>query len=175
MKQVDAMKSYLISAVVAAAFAAGTSIAEEAPDITLGGFSVGEVKLMCRQRNGWQVDLRREADASGVEYAVVEMKRGEPDFPAAFNLSFNFAKRDTVAAWRPWSECSIFDMYWNPANLPGAGSSDFRRWLPLYACYSSGGSNRVTFAASETAEPLFVKAGIREEDNRLYFSFHFYD
>lgn len=175
MKQVGAMKSYLISAVVAAAFAAGTSVAEEAPDVTLGGFSVGEVKLMCRQRNGWQVDLRREADASGVEYAVVEMKRGEPDFPAAFNLSFNFAKRDTVAAWRPWSECSIFDMYWNPANLPGAGSSDFRRWLPLYACYSSGGSNRVTFAASETAEPLFVKAGIREEDNRLYFSFHFYD
>ena len=149
---------------------------EEAPDIVLGGFSVGDITLMCRQRNGWDVDFRREEDADGVEYAVVEMTRkGGEEFPAPFNLSFNFAKRDTVAAWRPWSECSGFGMYWDPANLPGAGTSDFRRWMPLYACYSSGGRNRVTFAASESSEPLAIKAGIREEDNRLYFAFHFYD
>ena len=145
------------------------------PDVTLGGFSVGDIKLMCRERNGWKVDFRREVDADGVEYAVVDMSREKPAFPAAFNLSFNFPKRDIVAAWRPWNECSGFGMYWNPANLPSAVSSDFRRWMPLFACYGSGGCNRMTFAASETVEPLVVKAGIREEDNRLYFSFHFYD
>ena len=155
---------------------AACAASEEAPDIVLGGFSVGDIKLMCRQRNGWDIDFRREAGADGVEYAVVEMTRKEgEEFPAPFNLSFNFAKRDTVAAWRPWSECSGFGMYWNPKVLPGAGETDFRKWLPLYACYSSGGRNRVTFAASETAEPLAMKAGIREEDNRLYFAFHFYD
>lgn len=148
----------------------------EAPDIVLGGFSVGDIRFMCRQRNGWKADFRRETDKDGVEYAVVEMTReGGEEFPAAFNLSFDIAKRDTVAAWRPWSECTGFTMYWNPVHLPRAGSSDFRRWLPLYACYSSGGRNRTTFAASESAEPLAVRAGIREEDNRLYFSFHFYD
>lgn len=26
-----------------------------------------------------------------------------------------------IAAWRPWSESSGFTMYWDPANLPGAG------------------------------------------------------
>ena len=85
-----------------AAFAANhTGDLAEAPDVVIGGFSVGDVKLMCRQRNGWKVDFRREADASGVEYAVVEMTRdGGEEYPAAFNLSFNFAKRDTVAAWR---------------------------------------------------------------------------
>lgn len=162
----------LLSMLFAAGFLYGDA---KAPDVTLEGFSVGAIKLMCRERNGWKVDFHREADASGVEYAVVEMSRDEPDSPAAFNLSFNFAKRDTVAAWRPWSECSGFGMYWNPTSLPGAGNTDFRRWLPLYACYSSGGRNRMTFAASETSEPLQIKAGIREEDNRLYFSFHFYD
>ena len=161
---------------IAAVCGAGTLCAEPAPDVTLGGFSVGEVKLMCRERHGWKVDFRREAGANGVEYAVVEMTReGNEEFPAPFNLSFNFAKRDTVAAWRPWSECSGFGMYWDPANLPDAGTSDFRRWMPLYVCYSSGGRNRVTFAASESSESLTVKAGIREEDNRLYFAFHFYD
>ena len=168
------MKQMLFAAAIVA-LAAG-AVAEEAPDIVLGGFSVGDVKLMCRQRHGWKVDFRREADASGVEYAVVEMTReGDEEFPAPFNLSFNFAKRDTVAAWRPWSESSVFTMYWDPANLPGAGTTDFRKWLPLYACYSPGGRNRTTFAASETAEPLTIRAGIREEDNRLYFAFHFYD
>lgn len=151
------------------------SFAEMAPDVTLDGFAVGGVKLMCRERNGWKVDFRREKDPSGVEYAVVEMTRGAPAYPAAFNLSFNVPKLDTVAAWRPWSECSGFGMYWDPANLPGAGETDFRHWMPLYACYSSGGRNRMTFAASESSEPLTMKAGIREEDNRLYFSFHFYD
>ncbi len=165
-----------IAAFAAVALAASAAFADEAPDIVLGGFSVGDIKLMCRQRNGWNVDLRRETDAAGVEYAVVEMTRnGGEEFPAPFNLSFNFAKRDTVAAWRPWGECTGFGMYWDPKNLPNAGETDFRKWLPLYACYSSGGRNRVTFAASETAEPLVVKAGIREEDNRLYFAFHFYD
>ncbi|MBQ8114041.1 MAG: alpha-galactosidase [Kiritimatiellae bacterium] len=158
-----------------ASILAAVAFGEMAPDVTLDGFAVGGVKLMCRERNGWKVDFRREKDASGVEYAVVEMTRGEPDYPAAFNLSFNVPKLDTVAAWRPWSECSGFGMYWDPANLPGAGETDFRRWMPLYACYSSGGRNRMTFAASESSEPLVIKAGIREEDNRLYFSFHFYD
>ena len=158
-----------------ASILAAIAFGEMAPDVTLDGFVVGGVKLMCRERNGWKVDFRREKDASGVEYAVVEMTRGEPAYPAAFNLSFNVPKLDTVAAWRPWSECSGFGMYWDPANLPGAGETDFRRWMPLYACYSSGGRNRMTFAASESSEPLVIKAGIREEDNRLYFSFHFYD
>ena len=158
-----------------ASILAAAAFGEMAPDVTLDGFAVGGVKLMCRERNGWKVDFRREKDASGVEYAVVEMTRGEPAYPAAFNLSFNVPKLDTVAAWRPWSECSGFGMYWDPANLPGAGETDFRRWMPLYACYSSGGRNRMTFAASESSEPLVIKAGIREEDNRLYFSFHFYD
>ena len=62
-------------ALAVAGLAAGTLRAEAAPDMTLGGFSVGDVKLMCRERNGWKVDFRREADASGVEYAVVEMTR----------------------------------------------------------------------------------------------------
>ena len=124
------MKQMIFAAAIAA-LAAG-AVAEEAPDVVLGGFSVGDVKLMCRQRHGWKVDFRREADASGVEYAVVEMARdGDEEFPAPFNLSFNFAKLDTVAAWRPWSESSGFTMYWNPANLPGAGTTDFRKWLPL--------------------------------------------
>ena len=149
--------------------------AEPARDMTLKGFSVGGVKLMCRERNGWKVDFRRETEPGGVEYAVVEMSREEPAYPAAFNLSFNFAKRDIVAAWRPWSECSGFGMYWDPANLPGAGQTDFCHSMPLYACYGSGGRNRVAFAASESSEPIVMKAGIREEDNRLYFSFHFYD
>lgn len=161
--------------IFAAFFAWGASVAEGATDVTLGGFAVGDIKLMCRQRNGWRVDFRREADADGVEYAVVEMHRDKPAFPAAFNLSFNFPKRDIVAAWRPWNEAAIFGMYWNPRNLPSAGRTDFRRWMPLYACYGSGGRNRMTFASSESAEPITIKAGIREEDNRLYFSFHFYD
>lgn len=147
----------------------------EADDIVLGGFAVGDVKLMCRDRNGWNVSLRRESTVDGVEYAVVEMSRDKAAFPAAFNLSFNFPKRDIVAAWRPWDESAGFGMYWNPVSLPHAGRTDFRRWMPLYACYGSGGRNRMTFAPSESAEPIVIKAGIREEDNRLYFSFHFYD
>ena len=111
-----------------ASILAAAAFGEMAPDVTLDGFVVGGVKLMCRERNGWKVDFRREKDASGVEYAVVEMTRGEPAYPAAFNLSFNVPKLDTVAAWRPWSECSGFGMYWDPANLPGAGETDFRRW-----------------------------------------------
>ena len=171
------MKQMLsLSVACTLAVAAFTSLcAESARDITLKGFSVGGVKLMCRERNGWKVDFRRETEPDGVEYAVVEMSREEPAYPAAFNLSFNFAKRDIVAAWRPWSECSGFGMYWDPANLPGAGQTDFCHSMPLYACYGSGGRNRVAFAASESSEPIVMKAGIREEDNRLYFSFHFYD
>lgn len=171
------MKQMLsLSVACTLAVAAFTSLcAEPARDITLKGFSVGGVKLMCRERNGWKVDFRRETEPGGVEYAVVEMSREEPAYPAAFNLSFNFAKRDIVAAWRPWSECSGFGMYWDPANLPGAGQTDFCHSMPLYACYGSGGRNRVAFAASESSEPIVMKAGIREEDNRLYFSFHFYD
>ena len=171
------MKQMLsLSVACTLAVAAFTSLcAESARDITLKGFSVGGVKLMCRERNGWKVDFRRETEPGGVEYAVVEMSREEPAYPAAFNLSFNFAKRDIVAAWRPWSECSGFGMYWDPANLPGAGQTDFCHSMPLYACYGSGGRNRVAFAASESSEPIVMKAGIREEDNRLYFSFHFYD
>ena len=171
------MKQMLsVSAACTLAVTAFTSLcAEPARDITLKGFSVGGVKLMCRERNGWKVDFRRETEPGGVEYAVVEMSREEPAYPAAFNLSFNFAKRDIVAAWRPWGECSGFGMYWDPANLPGAGQTDFCHSMPLYACYGSGGHNRVAFAASESSEPIVMKAGIREEDNRLYFSFHFYD
>ena len=171
------MKQMLsLSVACTLAVAAFTSLcAEPARDVTLKGFSVGGVKLMCRERNGWKVDFRRETEPGGVEYAVVEMSREEPAYPAAFNLSFNFAKRDIVAAWRPWSECSGFGMYWDPANLPGAGQTDFCHSMPLYACYGSGGRNRVAFAASESSEPIVMKAGIREEDNRLYFSFHFYD
>ena len=165
-----------LSAACTLAVAAFSSLcAEPARDVTLKGFSVGGVKLMCRERNGWKVDFRRETEPCGVEYAVVEMSREEPAYPAAFNLSFNFAKRDIVAAWRPWSECSGFGMYWDPANLPGAGQTDFCHSMPLYACYGSGGRNRVAFAVSESSEPIVMKAGIREEDNRLYFSFHFYD
>ena len=171
------MKQMLsLSVACTLAVTAFTSLcAEPAPDVTLKGFPVGGVKLMCRERNGWKVDFRRETEPGGVEYAVVEMSREEPAYPAAFNLSFNFAKRDIVAAWRPWSECSGFGMYWDPANLPGAGQTDFCHSMPLYACYGSGGRNRVAFAASESSEPIVMKAGIREEDNRLYFSFHFYD
>jgi len=41
--------SLLLSYVVTAA---------EAPDVVLDGFSVGKVKLMCRERRGWKVDFR---------------------------------------------------------------------------------------------------------------------
>ena len=64
-----------------ASILATAAFGETAPDVTLDGFAVGSVKLMCRERNGWKVDFRREKDASGVEYAVVEMTRGEPDYP----------------------------------------------------------------------------------------------
>lgn len=171
----------LATPVVAALCAVAVSFASlageaNADDIVVSGFSVGDVKLMCRERNGWKVDFRREAEPSGVEYAVVEMTRdGGEEFPAAFNLSFNFAKRDIVAAWRPANECTGFGMYWNPKVLPGAGETDFCHSMPLYACYGSGGRNRMTFAVSESSEPVVTKAGIREEDNRLYFSFHYYD
>ena len=167
-----APRSFLFSMLLAT----GTLFAApEAPDVMLGGFAVGEIKLMCRERHGWDVEFRRETDKDGIEYAVVEMKRDEPEFPAPFNLSFNFPKRDTVGAWRPWSSWTRFSMYWNPSVLPGAGDSDFRKWLPLYACYGSGNRNRVTFAASESSEPLVVKSGIKEEDNRIYMAFHFYN
>ena len=148
--------------------------AEPPLEAVVGGFPVGDVKLECPEPIGWSVDFRREAESNGVEYAVVEMQREEPGFPPVFGLTFDFAKRDIVAAWRPWSECAGFGIYWDPKNLPDAGRTDFRSWLPLYACYSSGGSNRMTFASSETAEPLTVRAGIREEDNRLCFAFRFY-
>lgn len=142
---------------------------------TLKGFSVGEISLMCNDRRDWQVSLGREVDSQGVEYAVVEMSSPREDYPPAFNLSFNFPKLDIVASWRPWSEDGAFGMYWNPASLPGAGIVDFKQNMPLYSCYSSGGRNRFAFAASESSEPVTMKAGIREEDNRLYFSFHYYD
>ena len=142
---------------------------------SLDGFSVGEVKLMCNSRGSWKVELGREKDNDGVEYAVVRMSSPTEDFPPAFNLSFNIPKLDIVASWRPWEHDGGFGMYWDPKHLPGAGTVDFCKWMPLYACYSSGGFNRFTFAASESSEPVTMKAGIREEDNRLYFSFHYYD
>ena len=151
-----------------------TALAGVPSDVTVSGFSVGDIRLSFREKDGWRIGFRRESDVDGVEYAVVEMRRDRPAFPAAFTLTFDFPKRDIVAAWRPWDEASGFGMYWDPKRLPPAGRTDFRSWMPLYACYGSGGSNRVTFASSESAEPVSIRAGIREEDNRLYFSFGFF-
>ena len=159
-------------------FASGMLFAgTEAPDVTIGGFAVGKIKLTCRERRGWNVDFRRETDKDGVEYAVVEMKREKPDYPAAFKLSFDFPKLDTVGAWRPRNTRNGFAMLWSPdlSVLPVIGVSDFRNIMPIYACYGSGNTNRVTFAASESSEPVAIKGGIREEDNRIYLAFHFYD
>lgn len=174
MKWENRRTAIAVFAVAVVVSLAVSPLAGQPLETAIGGFAVGDVKLECHEPNGWHVDFRRETEPDGVEYAVVEMRRDEPDYPAGFSLSFNFAKRDIIAAWRPWSGCTGFGMYSNPKNLPDAGNSDFRSWLPLYACYSSGGRNRMTFASSETVEPLSVKAGIREEDNRLYFSFCFY-
>ena len=145
------------------------------PAESLNGFSVGEIKLMCNNRGSWKIELGREKDNDGVEYAVVKMTSPTEEFPPAFNLSFNMPKLDIVASWRPWSHDGEYGMYWNLAKLPGAGTTHFCRWMPLFSCYSSGGHNRFTFAASESSEPITMKAGIREENNRLYFSFHYYD
>ena len=67
-------------ALVVAGLVAGTLCAEMAPDVTLGGFSVGDVKLMCRERHGWKVDFRREGGKDGqrgkrAERATVRRKR----------------------------------------------------------------------------------------------------
>ena len=146
-----------------------------ADDVVLDGLSVGPVKLMARECGGWKVDFRREAGC-GVEYAVVEMTSDREDFPAVFNPSFNFPKRDTVGRWKPSSNCDGFGMYWNLRAPPGTiASTDFRSGLPICACYSSGNRNRFTFAASESSEPLVMRGAVREEDNRLYYAFHFYD
>ena len=142
-----------------------------APGETISGFAVGPVTLSCRERNGWDVRFRRESPEPGVEYAVVEMTRGTPAAPAPFDLSFDFPKKDVVGLWKPDSPRSGFPMYWNPARMPKIANVDFRRYLPLFACYGSGGGNRAAFALSESSRPVAVCGGIREEDARLYFAF----
>ena len=63
------MKQMLsLSVACTLAVTAFTSLcAEPAPDVTLKGFPVGGVKLMCRERNGWKVDFRRETEPGGVQ------------------------------------------------------------------------------------------------------------
>ena len=166
-----ALRGIVVSAM--AVLSAGAAFAED--DVVLDGFSVGPVKLMARERGAWKVDFRREAEG-GVEYAVVEMTSDREDFPAAFNLSFNFPKRDTVGRWKPSSNCDGFGMYWNlRAPVGKIAETDFRSGLPICACYSAGNRNRFTFAASESSEPLVMRGEVREEDNRLYYAFNFYD
>jgi alpha-galactosidase len=169
------VKSLFAVIVAAVAELSSFEVKAFAPDETIKDFSIGPVTLMCRERNGWNVKFSREKSADGVEYAVVEMNRKTPDAPAAFDLSFNFPKRDIVGMWRPDATVSGFPMYWNIHNLPTIREFSFTYFLPLLSCMGSGGQNRVTFAVSESSEPVLVKGGIREENNCLYFSFHLYD
>ena len=170
----------LLAVVVASglvARAGGKGETNLAPDRYVKGFSVGDVRFQCHRPNGWKIDLSRETPQPGVECVTVRMTRGEPSAPPAFNLSFNLPKNGMPHVWRTGNSRAGYAMHWNPNidAVPSAGTTDFRRDMPLFACYDDANRNAFTFSASESLEPVTIKAGIREENNRVYFSWHFYD
>lgn len=111
----------------------------------------------------WNLTVERRQPVPDMELLRLRLEAPEPTIPPHLILMWSIPKIDMQISWneRKWFSHNI------PPNWCGYNDSSLASSLPLQLLANQQGENRFLFAVSEALRSVGIKAGVREEDNRI--------
>lgn len=135
--------------------------AQEDPSFALAGHTVtvegdsGPFRL--------SVEVSRPDD--GVEVAHVRLISDVPATPPELSLTWSLPAHDVMGHW---TTATRFNKSLGPDWGMSRITSMLAREAPVFSLFGSDDGNRLTFAVSDALNAVVLRAGIREEDARIY-------
>lgn len=158
----------LLIAVTTAAIPNGPGVsAQEAGTFRLAGHEVqveGELGPFSLATEVTQVE-------EGVEVARLTLRAPSPATPPQLTLSWSLPAHDVYGQW---TTAARFDKSLGPDWGMTSVSSMFARHAPVMTLFGSDDGNRLTFAASDALNTVITRAGVREENARVYGAIDFF-
>ena len=112
-------------------------------------------------------DLATEIDVleDGLEVARLRLTSASPAPPPRLSLTWSIPAHDIHGQW---TTAARFDKALGPDWGMTSVSSMLARHAPVMALFGSDDGNRLTFAASDALNTVVTRAGVREENARVY-------
>jgi len=107
----------------------------------------------------FQATVTVEAPEEGIELVHIRLTAEQPEIPPVVRLSWKHPVVDIHGAWQP-------NGYRNrglAADWTGGYSSKSTSSAPVVCLFNGAGRNGITFAFSDTLNPVVCKAGVHEE------------
>ncbi len=101
----------------------------------------------------------------GLEVAQIRLTSGSPAPPPSLSLTWSMPAH---GIYGQWTTAARFDKALGPDWGMTAVSSMLARHAPVMALFGSDDGNRLTFAASDALNTVVTRAGVREENARVY-------
>lgn len=108
---------------------------------------------------------------AGVEVVRLTLTAPAPATPPQLTLSWSLPAHNIYGQW---TTAARFDKSLGPDWGMTAVSSMFARHAPVMTLFGSDDANRLTFAASDALNTVITRAGVREENARVYGAIDFF-
>jgi len=135
--------------------------AQATPNLTLAGHDVRIVGDLGSFRLGVEI----VNVAPELEIARLHLTSPFPAPPPRLSLEWSFPAHDVMGLWTTGSR---FDKALGPDWGMSSVNSTLARHAPVLTLFGSDDGNRLTFAVSDALNAVTLRAGVREEDARIY-------
>ncbi|NNM32329.1 MAG: alpha-galactosidase, partial [Gemmatimonadetes bacterium] len=141
--------------------------AQEAGRFVLAGHDV----LVEGDLGPFSLDTEVTQIEEGVEIVRLTLAAPTPAPPPELTLTWSLPAHDVYGQW---TTAARFDKSLGPDWGMTAVSSMFARHAPVMTLFGSDDGNRLTFAASDALNTVITRAGVREENARVYGAIDFF-
>lgn len=124
--------------------------------------SAGEIEIR-GEFAAWSLTVEQTTPQPDTELIRLRLESPSPAVPPHLVLTWSIHKIDTQISWceGKWFSHNI------PPDWCAYNHSSLASSLPLLLLANQQGENRFLFAVSEALRQVGIKAGVREEDNRI--------
>ena len=130
--------------------------------------SLGDITLSCDDPGPWSFSFA--TDGGSPEILTVSIESPDDAPPPSFVVAFSQPIGGTSHIWTPSTEHARLPPDWGG----WIGTSQFGSGAPLFALLGQDDETRLVFSCSESSKFLGMRAGVREEDARIWCSAHFF-
>lgn len=134
------------------------------PVILLGAT---DVKVDCKEANGWRFDVVSTSPETGVEIVRVVVKSDIEALPPKFSVRWLVSQKDIHHVWS--ADSTHYGIPWGKPFC-----AELSSWMPLYSFLDANDRNRMTVACSESCRKTEFRAPISEKKMVFECSFDFF-
>jgi alpha-galactosidase len=151
----------LISALLCGSTPALGQATEDAQVFTLAGLDVS----VRGDLGPFELSVTTSALDQGLEVAVLHLVASEPAPPGPVSLEFSIPSHDVAGLW---TTSAGFDKGVHADWAMSGVRSMLAQNAPVLTLFGGDDGNRLTFAVSDALNTVRLRAGVREEDGRVY-------